>query len=556
MITTPDHRIEEFTRSGWWSDTCLHQTLTSQAGDNPELWAVVDPPNRPALTGQPPQRIRYRELVMASVNLAAQLHRLGLRRGDTVLLQMPNIVELVVVYFAASRLGIILSPAPMQYRRHELKVAQRALLPKAMISVSQFQTAQPAELARQCLESDIQVLAFGNDCPADCHPLSLDPTCQKDSEQLLERESADCATANAIITICWTSGTTGEPKGVPRSHNMWRAIAKHTIEAGQYQAGDQLLNPFPLVNMAGIGGFLYPFVEVGGTLHLHHPFDPPVFLKQMADEGINFTIVPPAVLNQLASKPEMWNAFDFSQLRRIGSGSAPLAPWMVDTFDNKYGKPIVNFYGSNEGIALFSTPEKSPDPTVRATMFPRNNHLSVGTRVVAVDTEDDIDQPGIPGELLFFGPTVFDGYTNHEVDDVFTVDGWFRTGDLVEICSEAPDFYRIVGRCKDIINRGGMKISPSELDILLEAFPGLKEAAVCAYPDPNLGERICACVVPMATHHLPTLEKLCGFLEQQGVAKFKLPERLLTMDALPRNAMGKVQRNHLEQAVKVDMADA
>jgi acyl-CoA synthetase (AMP-forming)/AMP-acid ligase II len=284
-----------------------------------------------------------------------------------------------------------------------------------------------------------------------------------------------------------------------------------------------------------------------------------VFLQQVQDERVTFTLVPPALLNQLAKNEELWNRYDFSALRRVGSGAAPLSPWMIRVFDEKYAKPIVNFYGSNEGIALFSTPETAPEPEVRAMMFPRLGcadmpwtgigHATVRNKVVRQDSGDEITGPGEPGELLFGGPTVFDGYLGSQEQDVFTADGWFHTGDLVEICGDPPHYYRIVGRCKDIINRGGMKISPAEIDILLEAFPGAAEGAVCGYPDERLGERVCACVVALPGQPAPRLEEITAYLLEKGLAKFKLPERLLLLERLPRNPLGKIQRHELEQRV-------
>ncbi len=268
----------------------------------------------------------------------------------------------------------------------------------------------------------------------------------------------------------------------------------------------------------------------------------------MQQERITFTIVPPAMLNQLAQQPELWQRFDFADLRAIGSGSAPLAPWMIETFDRHYGKPIVNFYGSNEGISLFSTPSSSPDPTVRATMFPHGDDPAIECRVVDTTTGATITEPGVVGELLIGGPTVFDGYVGHDNEEVFSADGLFRTGDLVEICPQAPDHLRIAGRCKDIINRGGQKLSPAEIDILLEGLPGVREAAVCAYPDARLGERVCACVVVDADER-PDLAAIVAFLAGQGLAKYKLPERVEYFDALPRNPLGKVQRFALQEQV-------
>jgi acyl-CoA synthetase (AMP-forming)/AMP-acid ligase II len=322
------------------------------------------------------------------------------------------------------------------------------------------------------------------------------------------------------------------------------------MAAGAYTAEDILLNPFPLVNMAALGGFLFPAALLGCSIVLHHPLDPPLFLRQMQDEKITFTIAPPALLNQLAKSPELWKQFDFSALRRVGSGSAPLAPWMIETFSRDYGKEVVNFYGSNEGISLFATPETAPEPQVRAALFPRPEAgAAIATKVADPATGLELEREGERGELLIGGATVFDGYLGHDNSDVFAADGFFRTGDLVEICGEQGDFYRIVGRCKDIINRGGMKISPAELDVALEQHPQVLEAAVCAYPDERLGEKICACLVPRPGAAPPDLGALQDYLLEQGFARFKLPERIEIFERLPRNALGKVQRFSLQDTV-------
>jgi len=561
LITSSQQRIEDYTRRGWWGNTTLHELLWQRAADHPHLLAVADQPNREAFTDGSAIRLTFAELNAAASNLACQLLDRGIGADDILLVQLPNIVELVVSYFAASMIGAIVSPVPVQYGSHELGTACKVLSPAAMITVNRLKNAPLAEVARATMPASVQVLVFGESQAPGVDCLSVDATERQSSTDRVQAHLANHpADANAILTICWTSGTTGTPKGVPRSHNMWLATGRNSSEAGQYRSGDRLLNPFPLVNMAALGGFFFPFVLHGCSLVLHHPFDPPVFLAQMEAEKITFTIVPPAILNQMARSEEMWNRYDFSALRSVGSGSAPLAPWMIQTFGQRYGKEIVNFYGSNEGISLFSTPETAVEPEVRASMFPRmgckgmpwkgSAHETVRSRVVKVGTEQEITGPGQAGELLFDGATVFDGYYGKSKEDVFTSDGWFRTGDLVEICGDPPNYYRIVGRCKDIINRGGMKISPSEIDILLEGLPGLAEGAVCSYEDENLGERVCACVVPTPGSVAPSLEQLNAFLLDKGLAKFKLPEKMILLDALPRNPLGKVQRHELEQKVK------
>jgi acyl-CoA synthetase (AMP-forming)/AMP-acid ligase II len=561
MITSSQERIKRYTQSGWWGDTTVHELLWKNTANDPQRLAVADQPNRETFTSGAAWRLSYAELNAAAVNLACGLLDHGIGEGDALIVQLPNIAELVVVYFAASMTGAIVSPVPVQYGPHELGLACSTLSPRAMISIGHMKDTPLARIARDTMPDKVAVFAFGECDVAGVKPLALDIQPHAENEERI-RKHLDESTidANSVLTVCWTSGTTGTPKGVPRSHNMWLATGRNSSEAGQYRNGDRVLNPFPLVNMAALGGFFFPFNLFGCSLILHHPFDPPVFLKQMESEKITFTIAPPAVLNQMAKSADLWNQFDFGELRCIGSGSAPLAPWMIRTFGEQYGKEIINFYGSNEGISLFSTPDTATEPEVRASMFPRMGckgmpwtgitHETVRTKVVRVGTEEEVTEPGQPGELLFDGATVFDGYLGVSNDEVFTSDGWFRTGDLVEICGDPPNYYRIVGRCKDIINRGGMKISPAEIDILLEGFPGLAEGAVCAYPDETLGERVCACVVAQPGTESLTLEQINAYLLEKGLAKFKLPEKMLLMDALPRNPLGKVQRHELEKRVK------
>ena len=459
-----------------------------------------------------------------------------MQAGDPLLVQLPNVVELPAIYYAASKLGAIVSPIPVQYSSHELQMMATALGAGTVISMECLRDTRLAEQARAALPG-LRVVAFGSELQLDIRPGSR--RCRRGPED-----------ANAVLSVCWTSGTTGTPKGVPRSHNMWLATGRYSMAAGSYTPGDVLLNPFPLVNMAALGGFLFPSALLGCAIVLHHPLDPALFLRQMQDEHITFTIAPPALLNQLAKSPDMWRQFDFSALRSVGSGSAPLAPWMIDTFSREYGVEVVNFYGSNEGISLFATPETAPEPEVRAAMFRRPAAgASIATRVADPDTGAEVTGVGERGELLISGATVFDGYLDYDNSEVFSEDGFFRTGDLVELCGEGGNYYRIVGRCKDIINRGGMKISPAEIDVALEQHPDVVEAAVCAYADERLGEKICACLVLPAGGTAPTLEALQAYLLELGFARFKLPERIAVFEQLPRNPLGKVQRFALQETV-------
>ncbi|MEQ8951976.1 fatty acid--CoA ligase family protein, partial [Parvibaculum sp.] len=359
-----------------------------------------------------------------------------------------------------------------------------------------------------------------------------------------------------------TSGTEARPKGVPRSHNHWTIAGIACADAAKLQPGDAVLNPFPLVNMAAIGGCFMPWLLTGGTLVQHHPFDLPVFLKQLVGEKIAYTVAPPAVLTLLLKEEKLMASLDFSAVRSIGSGSAPLSPWMVKMWQEQYGLPIVNIFGSNEGTCLISGPDDVPDPEERAQFFPRFGVAgfkwparvadAIETKLVDIQTGAEITEAGRPGELFIKGATLFSGYFRagdgggpvDAIDD----DGFFHTGDVFEIAGPENRYYRFVERAKDIIIRGGMNISPGEIDGLLAGLPAIKEAAVVGYPDPVMGERICVVAVS-AEGAKPTLDDIRAHLMKSDIAAYKLPERLEFAEALPRNPLGKVLRRELRMLI-------
>lgn len=553
MKRSSSERIQALTSSGLWGDKTLCDYLRLQAAERPNQLAAVDQPNRSEWAVGDAIRLTFKQLDNASDAMALDFIDRGVGYGDRVMIQMPNVVELMVCYYALSKLGAIASPLPVQYSSHEISTLSAVLQARWFVGLTDFKGQDLANNGLVAVTSE-QIIRVGEELP-----LRIEALPQADLQRLTQYRERHPVDANDVFTVCWTSGTTGTPKGVPRSHNMWFSSGCVTATGSEYAPGDVLLNPFPMVNMSALGGFLFPAVRLGCTVVLHHPIDVPVFLGQVQSESINFTIAPPALLNKLAKEPGLWNSFSFPNLRGIGSGSAPLSPEMISTFEGDYGVRIYNIYGSNEGIALISAPDVIPDPKQRAALFPRSGgrgapwqgeiHTSVQSKVIDVDSGEEVWGEGARGELCFSGPTVFDGYLGMESTDIFTSDGFFRTGDLVEICGGEAEFYRIAGRLKDIINRGGMKISPAEIDTLLEGHDALAEVAVCAYPDADLGEKICACIVVAPGERAPSLADLCAFLAKQGLAKFKLPERLHVVAALPRNPLGKVLRHELSAAL-------
>jgi len=233
---------------------------------------------------------------------------------------------------------------------------------------------------------------------------------------------------------------------------------------------------------------------------------------------------------------------------------------MVRGYSEEFGIEIVNLFGSNEGMALISGPGDVEDPELRASLFPRfgrpefgwKNRVSthIETRLRDLESGAEILEAGRAGEMLIRGATVFSGYYGADElnREAFTDDGFFCTGDLFEIAGEGGEsrFYRFVGRCKQLIIRGGVNISPEELETVLGAHPKLSEVAVVGVPDETMGERVCAVVVPQPGQSV-TLTEISDYLRERGVAITKFPERLRVVDQLPRNPMNKLVRHELRE---------
>lgn len=567
MILVSRDKIEDYVARGWWGERTLGAMFVETAVRQPTAFAVADPPNRSALWGKAAQQWTWGELLEQVGRYTAWLHRQGLRKDDIIVLQLPNCVELHALYLACAISGVIVSPVPMQYRWHELSHVLSITGARFAITtqrVGSFHAAEQwAAYMTQCAALE-QVWCY-RDGSDDALPpaigdldAALTATTGWNAAALCAHMEAIGLTAHDVFTICWTSGTEARSKGVPRNHNEWLVVGQSVVEAGRLQPGNQLLIPFPFVNMAGVSTSLVAWLLIGGGLRHHHPFDIEVFLTQLRTSLIDYTVAAPAVLSRLLKEPERLSEVDLQRLKRIGSGGGPLADWLVAQFAQRFNVEIVNYFGSNEGAALSSTPEDIPDRSQRALYFPRmgvpgyawshSNAKRIRTRLVDTDTGAEIDGPGHVGELRFQGPAIFSGYFNAPELSAraFDEQGYYRTGDLFEIAGDRHQFYRFAGRHKDIVIRGGMNISSEEVENLLLGHTDVREVAVIGSADPTLGERVCAVVVPQPGATV-TLPALVAHLRAEGVAAFKLPEQLLITAELPRNPVGKVLKRELRQ---------
>jgi len=566
MILSSEETIQEFVKNGFWGDQTVLDLLYEKAAANADQEALVDPANKSDLLGIEPRRLSYREVTACIDRLALQFLDWGIQRDDIIIVQLPNIMELVLTLFAAARVGAIVSPVPVQWRAHEIRHAVELTKASLCVTSHSFMGFDHVDLFRSSLPGDTPMTRYVTvgkgdiDGAVNMGDIIEDTSTPGDAAERLQGLQSG---ANDVFTICWTSGTEAQAKAVPRSHNHWLAISRAVVES--FLQPDQectYLSLFPTINMAGLGAVLVPWAITGGKMVLHHPFDLGIFLKQLIGEKVYYTLAPPALLDNLAKSPQ-WAEMDKGALKVIGSGSAPLSTWMVKTFHD-FGIDIVNFFASNEGVCLYSCPADFPNPEDRARYFPRFGRpgfewqseaaKGIQTRLVDPLTGEEILEAETAGELRVKGSTVFPGYYKQPelTREAFDEEGFFRSGDLFTIEGENLEKYCFQGRYKDLIIRGGFNVSPEEIESLVIEHPNVAEVAAVGYPDPRLNERICIAVV-VAPEQTVSIEEIREFLKDKGVAKYKLPDRLELFDQLPRNPVNKVLKREIRKIITDQM---
>ncbi len=571
MIPVSQKKIKEYTKKGFWGKKTILDVFFEHVAKHPDTEAIIDPYNRQDLVGGDAKRLTYAELATLIDRLAFEFEKMGIKKDDVILLQLPNIVENVLTLLAAARMGAIASPLSIMARAREVGYAIKTTGAVAVVTVKEFHKFDHLKLMQSFKEEyecfNHLILAGPNLAPG---TVSLEDMLLEENKAPVPENYFDekSSGSNDIFTICWTSGTEADPKGVPRTHNHWLSIAKVVVEGCMVKQGDNIHGSFPMINMSAFGGLMVPWIMTGGKFVLHHPFDMGVFIQQMIKENIYYTLMPPALLDSLAKSPEMVETLGKTNVKLIASGSVALSPWMVEFYQEKLDIGIVNFFASNEGVAMFSSPKLFSHPHDRAKYFPRlgrkeikldiSDEVTGGIESCLIDliTEEEITETGITGELCFKGNTIFSGYWKRDdlTKNAFDENGYYHSGDLFSIEGEEKDKYLFHGRCKDLIIRGGMNISPEEVEVLIAGYNKISEACAVGYPDERLGERTCVFVVPMPGETI-TLKELSQYLDELGVAQYKYPERLELLDALPRSAVNKVLRRKLKTILLEKLAE-
>ena len=449
----------------------------------------------------------------------------GVGRGCRVLLSGATNIELVVVHVALMRLGAVVVPVNGAYREREVTHIVRDCRP-IMAVVDDPQWAPWIASVDRTLRGRLR-----RRCRAPASTVA--PV--SDAAAVLDAVGPD-----APAMIGYTSGTTGAPKGAVLSHrNLLASVAALAI-AWRWTRDDRLVLCLPLFHMHGLGVGLHGTLFVGASAVLLDGFDPDEVIDAIDEHEATLFFGVPTMYHRLVDSDRVG---ELARLRLCVAGSAPLSPSVHEAFRAATGRTVLERYGMTETVMLVSNPYDGerragavgiPLPGVEAR-FTREDGTSVDLAAAALE--------GKTGEILVRGPNVFRGYWERPASNVAAfIDGWFRTGDLATV---APDGYiTIVGRAKELIISGGFNVYPREVEEVVALHPAIAEVAVVGTPSNEWGEEVTAFVVVRPGHPAPDRDAVREFCREQ-LARFKLPRRVVIVDTLPRNALGKVVKHEL-----------
>ena len=420
---------------------------------------------------------------------------LDAKKGDRVAWLGYNDPEMLVLLFAAARRGAMLVPLNWRLTPVEHRQILSDCTPKLLFSDGDF--------AEQAGKLGIPIGTLQNQ--------ALRETVGSDEDDVL---------------IVYTSGTTGRPKGavLRQSALLWNGL--NSIHAHDLSQADHVLSPLPMFHVGGLNNQTLPALLAGATVTLHKRFEPGAWLADVARRRPTISLLVPAAMAAVISHPD-WKATDLSSLKILNTGSMVVPDSLIRAFHER-DVPVGQIYGTTETAPIATVLLKEDAVRKAGSAGKPAPHCEVKL---------------VDGEIWVRGPAVMRGYWKG--DSGLTPQGWFRTGDLARV--DEDGFYWIVGRSKDVIISGGENIHPAELENVLADCAEIAEASVVGIDDPKWGEAACACVVrrPDSSLNEAGVRK---FFEGR-LARYKHPRRVVFLDSLPRNAMGKVLKGELKRLI-------
>lgn len=537
--------VDEYSHDGYWVDRLITDYLDESATRAPDRTAFVDAR----------RSITYGELRHLVDRCALGLVEHGVQPGDVISFQLPNWIEWIVLHYAATRVGAISNPLIPIYREREVGFMVGLARSKMLVVPATFRGFDyPGMVERvraewPALEHVLVVDGTGDMPTSDGTYQPWERFLATPWEQ--HRDPAELAShrpdPNSVSLLIFTSGTTGEPKGVMHTHNTL-AAANNALPERLGITTDSVIHMAS--TLAHLTGFLYGArlpVQVGATGILQDVWDPTRFAELVETHGITYTSAATPFLHDVVNAANTANR-DMSSLSRFCCMGAPIPRAIMREARRVLpGMTVLGGWGQTENaLVTLGIPGDSEERIIDTDGYPWP-----GMRIRVVDEAGAELPPGQDGRLQVRGPFLFVGYAERMAMTRQAFDGdWFDTGDLASI--DEYGYLKVSGRTKDVIMRGGENIPVAYVEDVLHENPKLEAVAVVAVPDSRLQERACACVVLGSDAAEFTLAEMRRFLEDKGVAKQYWPEHVEVLTALPRTPSGKIQKFHLRQRMGGD----
>jgi 2,3-dihydroxybenzoate-AMP ligase len=530
---------DEYRGQGFWLDLPLSNILQRHR-DN-QGTAVI--------CGE--RHFSYAELNRLSNNLAAQFVRRGLGVGDTALVQLPNIAEFYIVFFALLKAGIAPVNALFSHQKLELRAYASQLNPALLVISHEHPlfTDEVFTAELKTLAPALDLVCSAGKCNFALHLSSLcSVTVDVDVDVDVDAD-IDCnSAAEEVAFFQLSGGSTGTPKLIPRTHNDYYYSVRRSAEICQLDGATRYLcalpaaHNYPLSSPGALGVFF-----AGGCVVMARDPEPLRCFSLIEKHGVTMTaLVPSAVILWLQAAPGYQQ--QLSSLKLLQVGGASFAEALARRVPVELGCQLQQVFGMAEGLVNYTRLNDSDERIFTTQGCP----MSSADEVWIVDPESHTPVAcGQTGMLMTRGPYTFRGYFNAAEYNAsaFNPDGFYISGDLVT--QDENGYLRVVGRVKDQINRGGEKIAAEEIENILLRHPDVLQAALISVPDALLGEKSLACIVAHKTTKQSELKPVAlrKYLRAQGVAEFKLPDRFQFMASLPLTAVGKTDKKELRQQI-------
>ena len=471
--------------------------------------------------GRPP--LRYAELRAHVTRVVARLNGLGIGRNDAVAIVLPNGPEMASAFVS---IGAAATTAPLNpaYRRDEFRFYLEDL--DAKLLVIEHGSTSPAPEVAKDLGIEIATLRFDANQPAGLFEL--------DGAARTPRSDGFANPDDAALVL-HTSGTTSRPKIVPLSQRNVCASAGNVAASIALTRDDRCLNIMPLFHIHGLIAAVLASLDSGASVHCTPGFNALHFFRWLEEVRPTwYTGVPTMHQAILARAARNEGAARAVGLRLIRSSSASLPPQVMTTLEQTFGAPVIEAYGMTEAAHQMAS-----NPLPPAARKPGSVGLPAGPEVAIMNEHGELLPAGAVGEIVIRGPNVTRGYQNNDAANAtaFT-SGWFRTGD--QGVMDEDGYLRLTGRLKEIINRGGEKISPREVDEVLLDHPAVAQVVTFAVPHPKLGEDVAAAIV-LAEGATADEQSIRAFAAER-LADMKVPRKIIFLDEIPKGATGKLQR--------------